>query len=146
MKLPRPLNKVLPSIPNLPFFYLVFRAWSHWRAIAGGKHIKWLVDNKLLQPSPSQTLDQLYETDGPTDPLATTTDEATATGKEKMLLTQKQVRAFSETLDLPPLALELERAIWQVEEAIQKEETESGSTNSKEADASDKTEKSKKDA
>jgi hypothetical protein len=32
-----------------------------------------------------------------------------------MLITQQQIRDFSETLNLPTVEIELERAIWQVE-------------------------------
>ncbi|GJN66770.1 protein (fungal and plant) [Purpureocillium lilacinum] len=101
---------LVPIIPNLPFFYLVYRAWSHWKAISGGKHIQWLVENKLLQPSPSKILDKLYSSK---DPAA-----AEASGREELLLTQQQVRTFSEALDVPALEIELERAIWQVEKAV----------------------------
>jgi len=88
----------------------VYRAWSHWKAISGGKHIQWLVENKLLQPSPSKILDKLYSSK---DPAA-----AEASGREELLLTQQQVRTFSEALDVPALEIELERAIWQVEKAV----------------------------
>lgn len=101
-------------VPNIPFFYLVYRAWSHWRAINGGKHVQWLIQNKLIQLSPSKDLDQLY-----------TKDEAPVeetSGKEQMLITQKQIRDFSETLNLPTVEIELERAIWQVERALEKDE------------------------
>lgn len=111
---------LVPVIPNLPFFYLVFRAWSHWRAIAGGKHIQWLSEHKLLQPSPSDTLDKLYGVKDQQASLPLTVSEEEG-AKEKMLLTEEQARAFSEKLEMPALALELERAIWQVEEAIQKD-------------------------
>lgn len=97
-------------IPNLPFFYLVYRAWSHWRAIAGGKHIQWLVGEKLLKPTPSRTLDKLYGE-----------MRAVEDGKERLLLTQEQVTSFSETLDVPALEIELERAIWQVEQALRED-------------------------
>ncbi|KAJ6444600.1 protein (fungal and plant) [Purpureocillium lavendulum] len=100
---------LVPIIPNLPFFYLVYRAWSHWKAISGGKHVQWLVENKLLQPSPSKILDQLYSSRDAT---------VETSGREEPLLTQKQVRAFSEALDIPALEIELERAIWQVDRAL----------------------------
>lgn len=80
----------------------------------GGKHVEWLSQNKLLVPSPSETLDQLYTTDAP----AVDGDAS----KEQMLLTQKQIQSFSKTLDIPALEIELERAIWQVENGIRKRE------------------------
>ncbi|OPB38322.1 hypothetical protein A0O28_0014270 [Trichoderma guizhouense] len=114
MPITAPLGLV-PLVPNLPFFYLVYRAWSHWRAINGGKHVQWLLQNNLLHLAPSKELDQLYTKDGqaPADEPA---------GKEQMLITQKQIQDFSETLDLPAVEIELERAIWQVERALGKED------------------------
>ncbi|GFP53342.1 hypothetical protein ACSS6W_000858 [Trichoderma asperelloides] len=116
MPITAPLGLV-PVIPNIPFFYLVYRAWSHWRAINGGKHVQWLIQNKLVQLSPSKDLDQLYTKDGQA-PIEE------PSGKEQMLITQKQIRDFSETLNLPTVEIELERAIWQVERALEKGEEE----------------------
>lgn len=45
-----------------------------------------------------------------------------------MLITQKQIQDFSETLDLPAVEIELERAIWQVERALGKEQEEQQTT------------------
>lgn len=122
---------LVPIIPNLPFFYLVYRAWSHWRAIAGGKHVSWLIERQLLQPSPSKILDELYETGAPTAPATLESPE-----KERMLLTQKQVRSFAQTLEIPALSMELERALWQVEEAIGKENEDAAQKSSESATAS----------
>lgn len=51
---------LVPIIPNLPFFYLVYRAWSHWRALSGSKHIQHLLNKNLISPTPSPILDELY--------------------------------------------------------------------------------------
>lgn len=107
----------LQRIPNLPFFYLAYRAWSHWRAISGGRHVQWLLENKLILDAPSTTLDHLYNKDGPK------VDDSPE-AKEQLLLTQKQVQNFSDTLGMPELEIELERAIWQVEQAVEKEHNE----------------------
>lgn len=104
------LTESLRRIPNLPFFYLVYRAWSHWKAISGGKHVQWLIQNRLIQEAPSDTLDELYK------PTAQTLDDAKEF-PEKILLSEKQVETFAEKLEMPVLAMELERAIWQVEQA-----------------------------
>lgn len=106
-------------IPNLPFFYLLYRAWSHWRAISGGKHIQWLIKNRLLQETPSEQLDTLYDDGAPA------IEEDLKDDKERMLLTQDQVQRFSDTLEIPALTVELERAIWQVNKSIKEEETKS---------------------
>lgn len=83
--------------------------------------MEWLSENKLLMPSPSDTLDELYDRAVPEETL----------GKEHMLVTREQVQKFSKSLDLPALEIELERAIWQVEASIQKEATEKKDTTDK---------------
>ncbi|KAI0834065.1 mitochondrial K+-H+ exchange-related-domain-containing protein [Hypoxylon sp. FL0890] len=123
---------LVPIIPNLPFFYLAYRAWSHWRALAGGKHIRFLCDNNLLSLSPSPALDSVYyplvpnsstpkksiaEKDGAN---SSTSNDSHETKEEKLLLSQENGRQLVKVLKLPELEVELERAIWQVETAIQK--------------------------
>ncbi|KAI0022539.1 mitochondrial K+-H+ exchange-related-domain-containing protein [Xylariomycetidae sp. FL0641] len=125
---------LVPIIPNLPFFYLVYRAWSHWRALAGGRHLQWLVTKGFLTLAPSKSLDTLYETilaarssKGPTtDPKSglATPDHANSSGEDQMLLSQESGRQVVRALDLPELEVEIERAIWQVEHAIHKEKEE----------------------
>lgn len=119
---------ILPVIPNLPFFYLVFRAWSHWRALSGSRHIEFLLDNKLVKPKPSPILDELYasgklrfdaaslssklsskteSTDGQDDP------------NEQIVLHKSDGSRIAEALKIPELDVELDRAVWQVEKALQ---------------------------
>ncbi|KAG5916997.1 hypothetical protein E4U42_007416 [Claviceps africana] len=119
---------VVPIIPNLPFFYLVYRAWSHWRALAGGRHVQLLLDKKLLRPTPSPVLDALYsqagtlqQTQAHTSPGSTPHPSPDPTAREVLLLRQAQVRTFSEKLGVPALEVELERALWQVEQVMEKE-------------------------
>lgn len=105
----------LVRIPNLPFFYLVYRAFSNWRAIAGGKHLQWLVENKLLTPTPCKVLDLVYAQ-------SPATKELDASAKEEILLTREQIHTCADALEVPELEIELERAIWQLEEEFKKEE------------------------
>jgi hypothetical protein len=133
----------LDRIPNLPFFYLCYRAWSHWRALAGGKHIQFLLKNNLLALTPSPIVDEVYA--GQKQPLASTPEPTTgpATDEfktldppssdtpnrdgETMLLSQANGKKMTQALDLPQLEVELERAIWQVETAIRKNNEEATS-------------------
>lgn len=130
---------IIHRIPNLPFFYLCYRAWSHWRAMAGGKHLQFLLQNKLLVPTPSPIVDAVYaaqEEPLPSTPEPTTTGPAAeilpAPPKmeiphpegETMLLSQANGQKMTQALDLPQLEVELERAIWQVETAIEKKKAE----------------------
>lgn len=130
-------------IPNLPFFYLCYRAWSHWRALSGGKHIQFLLQNNLLVLTPSPIVDEVYADQK--QPLPSTPEPTTATnpeaeafktldpppGKdatnpdgETMLLSQANGKKMTQALDLPQLEVELERAIWQVETAVRKSNVE----------------------
>ncbi|KAI1381901.1 mitochondrial K+-H+ exchange-related-domain-containing protein [Hypoxylon crocopeplum] len=125
---------LVPIIPNLPFFYLVYRAWSHWRALAGGKHVRFLCENNLLSLSPSAMLDSIYSpllpsssaakesiADTDTDRISSSpTSGSKGSNEETMLLSQENGRQLVKALDIPELEVELERAIWQVEAAIQK--------------------------
>ncbi|OTB03740.1 hypothetical protein M426DRAFT_172083 [Hypoxylon sp. CI-4A] len=132
---------LVPIIPNLPFFYLAYRAWSHWRALAGGKHLKFLADRNLLSLSPSQTLDSIYTPLVPPsvskESIADTSSAANGTKEfeeERLLLSQENGHQLVKALEIPELEVELERAIWQVEAAIQKQKEEK----SKPADAKTK--------
>ncbi|KAI2469893.1 mitochondrial K+-H+ exchange-related-domain-containing protein [Annulohypoxylon bovei var. microspora] len=127
---------LVPIIPNLPFFYLMYRAWSHWRALAGGKHIQFLCDNDLLFLSPSPILNSIYtpllDRSGVSkiskvdigEPKPPPANSSKVPEEETLLLSQKNGHQLVKALEIPELGVELERAIWQVEEAIQKEKEE----------------------
>ena len=112
------------SVPNLPFFYLVFRAYSHWRALSGSKHVEYLLNNDLIRAAPSQILNKLYAK----GKLSFSGNPAKATpdlrleekdGNEHMLLHKSDGKAISEALEIPELDVELDRAVWQVEKALE---------------------------
>ncbi|KAF3767384.1 hypothetical protein M406DRAFT_251988 [Cryphonectria parasitica EP155] len=129
---------LVPVVPNIPFFYLVYRAWSHWRALSGGKHIQFLLKNRLLIHKPSPILDEVYLRQDP--PLPSTPDPTVDPGVPKnanpkmpqdaqpkgemMLLDQSNGKKMTQALGLPQLEVELERAIWQVQQAIHKQNAE----------------------
>ncbi|KAL2874144.1 hypothetical protein SGCOL_010629 [Colletotrichum sp. CLE4] len=126
---------LVPVIPNLPFFYLVYRAWSHWRALEGGKHLRFLVDNKLLALSPSKLLNDIYTplipentTVTPSKPALGSTEPLKGKGDnakdEAILLSQANGQRIAKTLDVPELGVEIERAIWQVNHAKKAKEEE----------------------
>jgi len=147
-------NNHTARIPNLPFFYLVYRAWSHWRALSGGRHIQFLLQNNLLALQRSTIIDQVYAKQkqplpssvepttnseaGPLkNPSTPETSEPEPDAGETMLLSQENCKRMTQALDIPQLEVELERAIWQVGNAIEKQNEEA----SKEAPA-DPSEKS----
>jgi hypothetical protein len=89
----------------------VFRAWSHYAALAGSKHLAFLVDQKLISTRPSRILDELYG--GGQQPFA-----APSLPDERMVLRASDSQRFAEALEFPELHLELTRAVWQVEKAL----------------------------
>jgi hypothetical protein len=112
------------SIPNLPFFYLVFRAWSHWRALSGSKHLEFLLENNLITAKPSKTLDERYSTGKqPFDAksISSSEDTSSTAQEEKMLLHKSNGKRIAEALGIPELDVELDRAVWQVEKALKAE-------------------------
>ncbi|KAI5866763.1 mitochondrial K+-H+ exchange-related-domain-containing protein [Durotheca rogersii] len=121
---------LVPVIPNLPFFYLAYRAWSHWRALAGGKHIRFLCDNNILSLSPSSVLDSIYSPRLPSplaskapkvEKVASPPSDDPNESEEKLLLSQEKGHELVKALEIPELEIELERAIWQVETAMRKD-------------------------
>lgn len=92
--------------------------------------MQWLLENKLLISSPSTSLDALYKNSPKNE----------EKGLETPLFTHEEIRGFSETLQMPQLETELDRAIWQVEDSQQKEKTNEATpnNNSTQEGASDK--------
>lgn len=120
---------LLPVVPNLPFFYLCFRAWSHWRARGGSKHLQFLLDNRMIKLSPSELLQTAYmeaamdvsieELDKEMDSIRSGSSVKPVPDEkdERMLLSESSGQLIAEYLDVP-LAVEVERAVWQVKKAL----------------------------
>ncbi|KAF8249854.1 hypothetical protein K440DRAFT_188928 [Wilcoxina mikolae CBS 423.85] len=126
---------LIPLIPNLPFFYLVYRAFSHWKALSGAKHLEFLVEKSLFQPVKSSALDAVYirhttATTIDSDALVKETkvewtevnnpigkrEQKGATGGERdiLLIGVQDAQAIAKVADFPALAVECERACKQV--------------------------------
>ncbi|GJJ13278.1 hypothetical protein Clacol_007529 [Clathrus columnatus] len=64
---------LVPIIPNLPFFYAAWRAWSHYKAWKSSEYMLDLIEEEAVVPHPNPTLDDIYATYPPI--LASHTDE-----------------------------------------------------------------------
>ncbi|KAK6354816.1 hypothetical protein TWF696_003948 [Orbilia brochopaga] len=129
---------LIPIIPNIPFFYLAFRAYSHWRALQGGHHLEFLVKNNLLDPQPDPQLDRIYKKkveavaevadidDAKIEKAAETgtMDEAAEEhlGEEFLLVEEPQAKEVSEVLKIPQLVVELQRACEQVQAQLKEQQ------------------------
>ncbi|THV03051.1 hypothetical protein K435DRAFT_775210 [Dendrothele bispora CBS 962.96] len=51
---------IVPIIPNLPFFFCVWRSWSHYRAYRASEYLTALIRHGHIVPEPSQLLDTIY--------------------------------------------------------------------------------------
>jgi len=114
---------LVPVIPNIPFFYLAFRCWSHWRALKGSDHLDFLLDHRLLRPVSSAELEQIYLITAPKLQHSFTyvTRSQVMEGadpEEQMLLTRSSHKLVAKTLNIPELGVEVERAVHQVEAAL----------------------------
>ncbi|KAI9374979.1 mitochondrial K+-H+ exchange-related-domain-containing protein [Aspergillus egyptiacus] len=121
---------LIPIVPNIPFFYLVYRGWSHWRALNGSKHLQFLVEKDLLNPVSYPGLVELYAKrvsstleEADVDDPASEMVEDVEKSDDKVLLRMKDAKKLASILDSPGLALEAERAIWQVTEQLNSAES-----------------------
>ncbi|KAA8904169.1 mitochondrial K+-H+ exchange-related-domain-containing protein [Sphaerosporella brunnea] len=129
---------LIPVIPNIPFFYLAYRAFSHWKALSGAKHLEFLSNRTLILPVKSAALDAVYRrhnTDTAIDDDALVNKEkvewtevakairSARKGdeghKEVLLLREEDAEAVAKVANVPALAVECERASRQVAEQMQ---------------------------
>ncbi len=82
---------LIPIIPNIPFFYVAFRAWSHWRALEGSKHLQKLLADDSFHPQVYKPLDEIYDGAG-------------------QLMPEKMRTIISESLKMPDMVIDIERA------------------------------------
>ncbi|KAK2751535.1 hypothetical protein FQN55_000256 [Onygenales sp. PD_40] len=122
---------LIPVIPNIPFFYFVYRGWSHWRALSGSQHLCFLLDNNLINPCSLPALEQHYaqnpvlnseriteikdEKDEHGSPEADRQGENPVDG---LLLKESDGKKLAKILGPPELAMEVERAVGQVKHLL----------------------------
>ncbi|CAO1623209.1 unnamed protein product [Parajaminaea phylloscopi] len=51
---------LIPIVPNLPFFYLVWRAYSHWKAYKASSYLSALLQSRRVLPAASDVLDEAF--------------------------------------------------------------------------------------
>ncbi|KAH8072260.1 mitochondrial K+-H+ exchange-related-domain-containing protein, partial [Cristinia sonorae] len=51
---------IIPVIPNLPFFFCVWRSWSHYRAYKASAYLEELIARGAISPEKNAELDKVY--------------------------------------------------------------------------------------
>ncbi|KIP09703.1 hypothetical protein PHLGIDRAFT_67051 [Phlebiopsis gigantea 11061_1 CR5-6] len=140
---------IIPVIPNLPFFFCIWRSWSHWKAYRASTYLEQLLAKGAIVPEESKELNQIYlqyanTSTSPTpastetksqhlDSDASTSTTANQTPQDskgpavhrRLLLTRDAVPELTTTLDLPPdsaFASDVYRALEQAALRLQKAE------------------------
>ncbi|KAJ7462123.1 mitochondrial K+-H+ exchange-related-domain-containing protein [Mycena latifolia] len=52
--------KLIPIIPNFPFYFCAWRTYSHWKAKRAAAYIQSLLHNNRIVPQPFKTLSTVY--------------------------------------------------------------------------------------
>lgn len=122
---------LVPVVPNLPFFYLVYRAWSHWKAYKSSQYLSTLIGQDRVRPTESKDLDAIFAQASPpvdasspeasnkeTETTATTSTSNPAQNEHMLLLTH-HIPMLMDKMEFPEwVQADLRRARLQVEKSI----------------------------
>lgn len=118
---------LIPVLPNLPFFYLCYRAYSHWRALGGSRHLQKLLDGNLISLQPDPVLDVVYQAGllnkakgGFLQPASVTNDQQESL--EIMLLENWNAKLIGRAVQCAELDGEMDRALKQITGDIEKQQ------------------------
>ncbi|KAJ3831274.1 hypothetical protein F5878DRAFT_549750, partial [Lentinula raphanica] len=121
-------------IPNIPFFFCVWRSWSHYRAYRASQYLSALIRHGHVTSTPSLELDAIYKaygsksltvssaksTTSPQDPRSPHVSTQSTTDHVELLLTRKAVLASVSTFSLEESsASDMYRAIEQAHVRIE---------------------------
>ena len=95
------------------------------QALKGSDHLDFILQHRLYKPVSPKTVEDLYERIAPDAPdftFVTTTQilENTAP-EEKVILAENSHIEIAKVLEVPELSGEVERAVWQVGQGLNKE-------------------------
>ncbi|EKM79211.1 hypothetical protein AGABI1DRAFT_128372 [Agaricus bisporus var. burnettii JB137-S8] len=113
---------IIPIIPNLPFFFCVWRSWSHYKAYRTTQYLHDLVVNDVIKPEGNEDLDAIIikGSHSPEHVVSEKSPNNSSESKEggnsdKLLLLSKDtVPSILTLFGLKATAdIDLSRAIWQ---------------------------------
>jgi len=129
---------LIPIIPNLPFFFCIWRSWHHFRAYKGSEYLQDLLARGAISPQSDRQLDEIYfssseATTAKAPKVATPeTREPEASDDNAMLLSVSDVTKIQQTFKLPkPFVADLLRALAQTSLRIDKSREEAAALGKK---------------
>ncbi|KIL59059.1 hypothetical protein M378DRAFT_169819 [Amanita muscaria Koide BX008] len=81
---------LIPLIPNIPFFFCVWRSWSHYRAYKASQYLNTLLEGNVIVPEKSRLLDSVYTQHSPRRPNPTPEAEKSEADVENSKSGRKQ--------------------------------------------------------
>ncbi|KAG9292426.1 hypothetical protein G9A89_015296 [Geosiphon pyriformis] len=100
---------IVPLIPNIPFFYNVFRFYSHYKAYKGAQHLHHIIKHNRLSLVPSDLLDQIYA-------------DVHLNDNPEHVISEKKIEEIAREFKLPGLEIDVKRARHQILNEIAKEQ------------------------
>ncbi|RDB18941.1 hypothetical protein Hypma_014293 [Hypsizygus marmoreus] len=106
-------------IPNFPFFFCVWRSWSHYKAYRASQYLQSLLDAGIIIPEPSPLLDAVHKDYSSAEkplssPSSSAESQSTPPRRHELLLTRDAVPAILNVFVLKPSAgADLLRAVEQ---------------------------------
>ena len=105
---------------------MLFRTWSHYRALKGGKYLEALLSRDMVTPTASQEMDDIYAAGLPSTGSHPGAQPASSENVpydrsehgKTMLLKRWDGKLLAETFKLPELEIEVSRACDQVEAMV----------------------------
>ncbi len=95
---------LIAIIPNIPFFFCVWRSWSHYRAYRASEYLQSLLDKDAVVPTANKDLDRIYQDYAPKALPAPTPHSITVTPQppfsDQLLLTREGIPQIRATFDL----------------------------------------------
>jgi len=86
---------IVPVIPNLPFFFCVWRSWSHYKAYRATQYLQDLLDNGAIVPEGSEALDAILKEFSQSEPPSSTEEPLKSTstnnGTQELVLRREAV-------------------------------------------------------
>ncbi|KZT69623.1 hypothetical protein DAEQUDRAFT_726233 [Daedalea quercina L-15889] len=92
--------KLIPIIPNFPFFFCAWRAWSHYGAYKASQYLQSCVEHEAIVPQASSELDTIYMEHAPAAPEGESRSPETV--HQQLLLEHTAVPALEKLLGFPP--------------------------------------------